>query len=263
MLSVCPIRDLQEGIDLVNGLDYGLTSGLQSLDENEQKLWKNSIQAGNLYINRGITGAIVNRQPFGGMKLSAFGGGVKAGGPNYCACFVHITDKPGSRTDYKASYAAAYRDEFSRPRDIHHLYGEQNLFRYLPLKSMALRLFPGDTDEQAAMVACAARLCGTPLTISFDPSDDRSKTLASLGCTLRKEPLDNFLASMSGYERIRTCRADLPAEMYAKAAAADKYIATAAPVKEGRVELIHYIKEQSIAFEYHRYGSISEVPADE
>ena len=37
--------------------------------------------AGNLYINRGITGAIVNRQPFGGMKLSAFGGGVKAGGP--------------------------------------------------------------------------------------------------------------------------------------------------------------------------------------
>ena len=51
--------------------------------------------------------------------------------------------------------------------------------------------------------------------------------------------------------------------MFAQAAAADKYIATAAPVKEGRVELIHYIKEQSISFEYHRYGSISEVPADE
>ena len=263
MLSVCPIRNLQEGIDLVNGLDYGLTSGLQSLDENEQKLWKNSIMAGNLYINRGITGAIVNRQPFGGMKLSAFGGGVKAGGPNYCACFVRITDKKGSQTDYKRSYEEAYRDEFSRPRDIHHLYGEQNLFRYLPLKNMALRLFPGDTDEQAAMVAHAAKLCGAALTISFDPSDDRSKTLAALGCPLRKEPLDDFLASMASYERIRTCRADLPAEMYAKAAAADKYIATAAPVKDGRVELIHYIKEQSIAFEYHRYGSISEVPADE
>ena len=59
----------------------------------------NTIMAGNLYINRGITGAIVNRQPFGGMKLSAFGGGVKAGGPNYCACFVKITDKLGSTTD--------------------------------------------------------------------------------------------------------------------------------------------------------------------
>ena len=48
--------------------------------------------------------------------------------------------------------------------------------------------------------------------------------------------------------------------MYERAAATDKYIATAAPVKDGRVELIHYIKEQSISFEYHRYGSISEVP---
>ena len=86
MLSVVCIENLQQGINWVNSLDYGLTSGLQSLDEGEQKLWKDSIMAGNLYINRGITGAIVNRQPFGGMKLSAFGGGVKAGGPNYCAC---------------------------------------------------------------------------------------------------------------------------------------------------------------------------------
>ena len=88
LLSVACIENLEEGIKLVNSLDYGLTSGLQSLDEEEQKLWKNSVIAGNLYINRGITGAIVNRQPFGGMKLSAFGGGIKAGGPNYCTCFV-------------------------------------------------------------------------------------------------------------------------------------------------------------------------------
>ena len=87
---------------------------------------------------------------------------------------------------------------------------------------MALRLFPGDTDEQAAMVACAARLCGTPLTISFDPSDDRSKTLASLGCTLRKEPLDNFLASISEYKRIHTFRSDQPAEMYTNSATSYK-----------------------------------------
>ncbi|MEG1660689.1 MAG: bifunctional proline dehydrogenase/L-glutamate gamma-semialdehyde dehydrogenase, partial [Bacteroides sp.] len=91
LLSVACIDDLQQGIDWVNSLDYGLTSGLQSLDESEQERWKSQIMAGNLYINRGITGAIVNRQPFGGMKLSAFGGGVKAGGPNYGLCFVNIT----------------------------------------------------------------------------------------------------------------------------------------------------------------------------
>ena len=51
---------------------------------------------------------------------------------------------------------------------------------------------------------------------------------------------------MKNYERIRTCGADIPMEMYEEAARIDKYIATAKPVKDGRVELIHYIKEQSI-----------------
>lgn len=102
---------------------------------------ENSVIAGNLYINRGITGAIVNRQPFGGMKLSAFGGGIKAGGPNYCTCFVEITDKPDSQTDYIDSYFDACEEEFMDPRDVNKLYGEQNVFRYLPLKSMILRLF--------------------------------------------------------------------------------------------------------------------------
>lgn len=58
MLSVVCIENLQQGINWVNSLDYGLTSGLQSLDEGEQKLWKDSIMAGNLYINRGITGPL-------------------------------------------------------------------------------------------------------------------------------------------------------------------------------------------------------------
>ena len=263
MLSVACIENLKEGVDLVNGLDYGLTSGLQSLDEAEQKYWKNNIMAGNLYINRSITGAIVNRQPFGGMKLSAFGGGVKAGGPNYCACFVNIADKPESKTDYKTSYPAAYKEEFMQARDINNLYGEQNAFRYLPLKNMALRLFPGDSNEQALMIALAAKTCGTPLTISFDPSDDRSIDLSTTGCVLKKESLADFMTSMKNFERIRTCGADIPMEVYESAAKINQYIATAPPVKEGRVELIHYIKEQSITFEYHRYGSITEKPSAE
>lgn len=263
MLSVACIENLQEGIDLVNGLDYGLTSGLQSLDESEQKYWKNRLMAGNLYINRGITGAIVNRQPFGGMKLSAFGGGIKAGGPNYCSCFVNIVDKPGSDTDYRSSYAEAYQKEFSKPRDINHLYGEQNMFRYLPLNSMVLRLFLNDTDDDAMMIALAAQTCKTPLTISFDPTDDRSQALSLTGCKLKQESFEEFIKNMSSYERIRTCSADIPMEMYETAARTNKYIATAPPVKDGRVELIHYIKEQSITFEYHRYGSISEVPVCE
>lgn len=260
MLSVVCIEDLEDGIRLVNSLDYGLTSGLQSLDESEQKLWKNSIEAGNLYINRGITGAIVNRQPFGGMKLSAFGGGLKAGGPNYCSCFVNIVDKEGSTTDYKQSYAEAYRQEFAHARDINNLHGEQNVLRYLPLKSMVLRVFPADTVEQIQMVALAASTCKTPLTISLDPNDQRKASILGTGCRIVEQSLSDFLQSMASFERVRTCSPDIPLEMYEMAAKIDKYIATAPPVKNGRVELIHYIKEQSITFEYHRYGSIQEVP---
>ena len=85
------------------------------------------------------------------------------------------------------------------------------------------------------MIALATKLCHTPLTISFDPNDDRTTALSSTGCTLKKETLDEFLKTMRSYERIRTCGADIPMEMYEEAARRNKYIATAKPVKSGQV----------------------------
>ena len=82
VLGVMEARDLDAAIDLVNATGYGLTSGLESLDDREQELWCSRIRAGNLYINRPTTGAIVLRQPFGGMGKSSVGPGIKAGGPN-------------------------------------------------------------------------------------------------------------------------------------------------------------------------------------
>ncbi len=83
VLGVMPFRNLNQAIQLVHQTGYGLTSGLHSLDDREQELWVERIHAGNLYINRPTTGAIVYRQPFGGFGKSAFGPGIKAGGPNY------------------------------------------------------------------------------------------------------------------------------------------------------------------------------------
>lgn len=83
VLGVIPYRKLDEAIEIINATGYGLTSGLESLDDREQQQWRQRIRAGNLYINRPTTGAIVLRQPFGGMGKSAFGPGAKAGGPNY------------------------------------------------------------------------------------------------------------------------------------------------------------------------------------
>ena len=84
--------DLDHAIELVNQTGYGLTSGLESLDPREVSYWKERIKAGNLYINRGTTGAVVLRQPFGGMAKSAVGPGLKAGGPNYVASLADFRD---------------------------------------------------------------------------------------------------------------------------------------------------------------------------
>ena len=272
LLAVVRIENLQQGIEFVNSTGYGLTSGLQTLDETERELWRNSIEAGNLYINRGITGAIVNRQPFGGMKLSAFGGGIKAGGPNYVTCFLNIEESVNNNDDNTRiktaieSYWLNWKMEFSQERDINNIIGEENIFRYLPLKNCVLRVQPHDKTLDVLMIIVAACVADTPITVSVEETDKEriSSNISALTTnkvirfeiTTQDEP--SFIDEMSKYERIRTCSPHISDEIYKKAAELGKYIATAPPVAEGRVELLHYLKEQSITFEYHRYGSITE-----
>jgi len=93
VLSVISFRKLDEAIEIVNSTGYGLTSGLESLDDREQLHWRDSIAAGNLYINRGTTGAVVLRQPFGGVGQSSYGPGLKAGGPNYVVPLMRFTER--------------------------------------------------------------------------------------------------------------------------------------------------------------------------
>jgi RHH-type proline utilization regulon transcriptional repressor/proline dehydrogenase/delta 1-pyrroline-5-carboxylate dehydrogenase len=93
VLGVMQADDLDHAIELVNATGYGLTSGLESLDDREHAIWRERIRAGNLYINRSTTGAIVLRQPFGGMGKSSVGPGIKAGGPNYVVPLMHFVSE--------------------------------------------------------------------------------------------------------------------------------------------------------------------------
>ncbi|QWW20024.1 bifunctional proline dehydrogenase/L-glutamate gamma-semialdehyde dehydrogenase [Schaalia sp. 19OD2882] len=99
ILGVMRVDTLEEAIAAQNMTDYGLTAGLHSLDPDEINLWLEKVQAGNVYINRGITGAIVRRQPFGGWKRSVVGEGAKAGGPNYLLGFGEVTSAPLSTSE--------------------------------------------------------------------------------------------------------------------------------------------------------------------
>lgn len=256
MLTVAPFDTLEEAVALVNSLG-SLACGLQSLDEEEQRYWKSHICAGNLYINRGITGAVVGRQPFGGIK------GLASGGPNYIVQFMNITDKTGSQTDYKTSYSEWYEREFHHTRNLHpEIRGEQNLFRYLPLQGgMALRLFGDETLEQVQMVIEAAKIVGTPLTVSLDENHPLSNKLQS--SYLLEESFDSFCAGIKNYKRIRVISTNVPDELTKAAATCHTQIVQAPPVCNGRIELLRYLQEQSISNEYHRYGSQIEVPAVE
>jgi RHH-type transcriptional regulator, proline utilization regulon repressor / proline dehydrogenase / delta 1-pyrroline-5-carboxylate dehydrogenase len=86
LLTVEPIRDIEHGCDLIDGLPYALTGGLFARDPSTVRYVRSRTPVGNLYVNRGITGAKVGRQPFGGNRLS--GTGSKAGGPDYLLQFV-------------------------------------------------------------------------------------------------------------------------------------------------------------------------------
>jgi RHH-type transcriptional regulator, proline utilization regulon repressor / proline dehydrogenase / delta 1-pyrroline-5-carboxylate dehydrogenase len=86
LLSVSPVRDLDEAMDLVDSLPFALTGGLFSRSPATVERVAARMPVGNLYVNRGITGAMVGRQPFGGNRRSGIGS--KAGGPDYLLQFV-------------------------------------------------------------------------------------------------------------------------------------------------------------------------------
>ncbi len=81
VLGLIHARTLEDAIAIQNSSAFGLTGGIQSLDPVEIDAWIDRVEVGNAYVNRSITGAIVQRQPFGGWKRSSVGPGAKAGGP--------------------------------------------------------------------------------------------------------------------------------------------------------------------------------------
>ena len=96
VLGVMKANDLKHACQLANQSEYGLTAGLESLDDGEINYFLEIVQAGNLYINNKTTGAIVGRQPFGGVKNSRRGTGGKAGGINYILQLMNLEEKESS-----------------------------------------------------------------------------------------------------------------------------------------------------------------------
>jgi RHH-type proline utilization regulon transcriptional repressor/proline dehydrogenase/delta 1-pyrroline-5-carboxylate dehydrogenase len=197
VLGIMTAATLAEAVELQNASAYGLTAGIHSLEPRDIELWAETVQAGNLYINRGITGAIVQRQPFGGWKRSSVGTGAKAGGPNYLYTLgswsaldpaesedLRLDELQGrvasiiKKAQTGLSFAefswvrsaaisdeAAWRGEFGSSRDVAGLGVERNIFRYRPVP-VTIRLAEGQPMGELVRLLCAAALAKAPVAIS-------------------------------------------------------------------------------------------------
>ena len=112
VLSVIKVRDLDEALAVANDTDYALTAGFFSRSPANIERIKAELVAGNVYVNRSCTGAVVGRHPFGGFKMS--GGGTKAGGGDYLLQFLlpRIVTENIMRHGFAPEETPRYRDEF-------------------------------------------------------------------------------------------------------------------------------------------------------
>ena len=301
VLSVMCAKDLKHAVDLVNKTGYGLTSGIESLDARETDYWRENLRAGNLYINRGTTGAIVLRQPFGGMGKSAIGAGRKAGAYSYVTQFMDFEEvsipkvdkahfhplvdivknwnKEAQKGTHKAfkedfsklsvalqSYLKNFKDEFDVEHDYFKLRGEDNIFRYLPLERVALRVTKSDTLFDVMSRILAAKVSGVALHVSVDASLENSvvsflfenkDTLLKSTDRVVRESEEEFVKCFKNVDRlIYSDISKVSKYIFAEAAKIAKFIVRGNPMMEGRLELLNYFEEQSISHSYHRYGNI-------
>ncbi|MCB1208913.1 MAG: aldehyde dehydrogenase family protein, partial [Verrucomicrobiales bacterium] len=298
MLGVMRYQKLHEAIALVNQTGYGLTSGLESLDDREQAEWQAGVRAGNLYINRSTVGAIVLRQPFGGMGKSAIGPGLKAGGPNYVAQFMNFTanepiatptaipdsvfsdlltalhDSHEMTHEDQQRLAAAcnnfqrvWTEEFAIVHDHFLLIGQDNQRRYLPVAALRIRVDPSDTAFDLFARVAAARIAGCRITVTTPPGFT-SAPLERLHEVTEHwaggiEFIDESDAELCdaihrhATDRVRYAAPErVPLDVRRAAATRHVFIADAPVLADGRIELLWYVQEQSLSFDYHRFGNL-------
>jgi RHH-type proline utilization regulon transcriptional repressor/proline dehydrogenase/delta 1-pyrroline-5-carboxylate dehydrogenase len=288
VLALIAAEDLEEAIRIQNSSAFGLTGGLWSLDPRHHRIWLERVDVGNAYVNRAITGAIVGRQPFGGWKRSVVGPGAKAGGPNYVAQLTHLTDatrptklgQPGigaealleivrsvvddevraqALSDAARSDAYWVAHEFGVERDEAGLFCERNVLRYRPYPAIAVRVGLDTSTYELARTLLALRALHSDAEVSVHPDaeiggiDVLLRQSGVVGIKVVRESTDDFRARVAkgGGRRIRLLGSERGLDELAPAI----YVDSRPVCVSGRVELLRYLREQSVSITAHRFGS--------
>ncbi len=281
VLGIMRAATLDDALRMQNGTGYGLTAGLHSIDPDEIAHWREKVEAGNLYINRHMTGAIVQRQSFGGWKRSSIGPGAKAGGPNYVAQFGRwadapdVTDAPPAAPtafseriiaaarglpdeDVRWLHAAAASDrrawdaEFGIEHDPTGLASEGNVFRYRPLPHLDVRVGAGARQRDLVRLQLAAARTGTRLDVILSPEAPAMPFEAPVHTAAEYAAM---LAGRGEPARIRVLGAP-EAEVRAAAARHGHSLLRGPVLLSGRRELLSVLREQAVSTTRHRYGHL-------
>jgi RHH-type proline utilization regulon transcriptional repressor/proline dehydrogenase/delta 1-pyrroline-5-carboxylate dehydrogenase len=292
VLGLVAARDLDHAVAIQNALPFGLTGGICSLDPGDCASWVDRVEVGNAYVNRAITGAIVGRQPFGGWKRSVVGPGAKAGGPNYVLQLCRVRDRSGvvpvhrsepsepvgmalaalrqdgvlSNDDWSALEAAASSDahwwatEFGIDHDPEGLFCEANRFRYRPLPNLTIRVNPGATPFEVYRTLLAGLAAGPALTLSVHPAAVVPAGLRAVrGADLVTESRERLMARLATLPaaRVRLLGSD-PDSL--SGLAPGVHVDARPPVLNGRVEMLRYLREQTVSQTLHRFGNVIRSP---
>ena len=241
VLGVMRADDLAHAIELQNAPPYGLTGGLHSLSAEEVAAWIARVEVGNAYVNRTTTGAIVRRQPFGGWKRSVVGPTAKAGGPSYLAALRRWPERaePVVGVD-DGTWSGALQRLRAEPPDPSGLVSEVNGLRYVARGRLWLRVGPGVAPATVAAARAASAAVGVDVTVSDGESED------AFVARLRDDPRPVRALGTIG-SVLRDAAAALPVELDDTPVAACQ-----------RVELLRWLREQTVSVTRHRHGNPSD-----
>ena len=251
VLAIMISPDLETSINWQNATDFGLTAGIQSLDPKECEYWIENVEAGNLYVNRGVTGAIVNRQPFGGWKRSSVGATAKAGGANYVATLrnwnqmKHFLPMKEAANKWLKSTGELAIDHSG-------LSVEQNIQRYRRFKKgFLVRIESGTSKDELDFLNWLKMDLGVITRLS---SDSLIPGLANLVV----ESADEFANHAKEFDRVRWLSAEVPPvhQLMMNGVSCDRRPVTS----RGDIELSRWFLEQSVSITQHRYGNTNAGP---